>query len=234
LLAYIEQPALHANFIKIANERPEVVDWFGNPTYAATPVGDRRLPAMECPSHSPSDEQLVNGTGMEALARGNYAACYGRSGYGSAFGRDPATGGVFANNTKLASQNVTDGTSNTLAFSELKFRRRSPVGPSLQDTRGTWSYGVMGANIFSTQIGPNSASPDGVWGCRNAPLEGMPCVQTGTPYDKLWAAARSYHPNGVNVCLTDGSARFISNNIDLLTWQALGSRGGAESMGSLD
>ena len=37
LLAYIEQPALHANFMKIAGERPEVVDWFGNATYAATP-----------------------------------------------------------------------------------------------------------------------------------------------------------------------------------------------------
>src|SRR5947207_634502 len=37
ILAQLEQPALHANFMKIASERPEVVDWFGNPTHAATP-----------------------------------------------------------------------------------------------------------------------------------------------------------------------------------------------------
>ena len=41
----------------------------------------------------------------------------------------------------------------------------------------------------------------------------------------------SYHPGGVSVCFGDGNVKFISNNIDLLTWQALGSRGGAESMG---
>ena len=144
-----------------------------------------------------NDENLSNGTNMEDLARGNFAACYGRGGYGQAFGKDPAIGGVFATNLRLSGQNVTDGMSNTLAFSELKYRLKGPIGPSFQDTRGTWTYGVMGANIFSTQTGPNSASPDGVWGCRNTPTEGMPCVQTGTPYDALWSAARSYHPNGV-------------------------------------
>jgi hypothetical protein len=49
----------------------------------------------------------------------------------------------------------------------------------------------------------------------------MPCVQVGAPYNTLWAAARSYHPGG----------KFFSNNISLLTWQALGSRGGGESLG---
>ena len=61
----------------------------------------------------------------------------------------------------------------------------------------------------------------------NAPA----CVQTGTPYDGLWSAARSYHPSGVQGCLADGSVRFFNNNIALLTWQALGSRGGGESLG---
>lgn len=231
MLAHLEQPSLFANFMKIANERPEVVDWFGNGTYNATQIGNRHLNVMDCPSHPFNDENLSNGTNMEDLARGNYAACYGRGGYGQVQGRDPAIGGVFATNLRLAGQNVTDGLSNTLAFSELKYRQKGPVGPSFQDTRGTWTYGVMGANIFSTQTGPNSASPDGVWGCRNTPSEGMPCVQTGTPYDTLWAAARSYHPNGVQGCLADGSVRFFSNNISLLTWQALGSRGGGESLG---
>jgi prepilin-type N-terminal cleavage/methylation domain-containing protein len=229
MLPQLEQPTLHANFMKIANERPEVVDWFGNATYAATPVGDQHLPVMDCPSHPKNTEALENGTGMEHLARGNYAACYGRGGYGYLKGKDPVFGGVFGTNLRLAGQHITDGTSNTLAFSELKYRLRGPNGPSFQDTRGTWTYGVMGANIFSTQIGPNSSSPDGVWGCRSYLPEGMPCVQTGTPYDTLWAAARSYHPNGVQGGLADGSVRFFSNNINLLTWQALGSRGGGET-----
>ena len=231
MLAQLEQPTLFANFMKIATERPEVVDWFGNGTYAATQIGNVHLNVMDCPSHPFNEENLSNGTNMEDLARGNFAACYGRGTYGQAFGRDPSIGGVFATNLRLGGQNVTDGLSNTLAFSELKYRLKGPIGPSFQDTRGTWTYGVMGANIFSTQTGPNSSSPDGVWGCRNTPNEGMPCVQTGTPYDGLWAAARSYHPSGVQGCLADGSVRFFNNNISLLTWQALGSRGGGESLG---
>jgi len=87
MLAQLEQPALFANFLKIANERPEVVDWFGNGAYNATQIGNRHLNVMDCPSHPFNDENLSNGTNMEDLARGNYAACYGRGGYGQEFGK---------------------------------------------------------------------------------------------------------------------------------------------------
>ena len=59
------------------------------PTYAATPIGDKHLDAMDCPSHPLNDEQLDNGTNMEHLARGNYAACYGKSGYGTRLHEQP-------------------------------------------------------------------------------------------------------------------------------------------------
>jgi prepilin-type processing-associated H-X9-DG protein len=40
--------------------------------------------------------------------------------------------------------------------------------------------------------------------------------------------ARSYHPNGVNVLLGDGSARFVTSTIDGMVWRALGTVGGGE------
>lgn len=40
--------------------------------------------------------------------------------------------------------------------------------------------------------------------------------------------SRSYHTNGVNVLLMDGSARFVSNSTPLATWRALGTRAGGE------
>jgi|SRR5262245_1162371 len=44
-------------------------------------------------------------------------------------------------------------------------------------------------------------------------------------------AASSYHPGGVNVCLADGSVRFVRDSIDFALWQALGSRAGGEVIG---
>jgi prepilin-type processing-associated H-X9-DG protein len=34
--------------------------------------------------------------------------------------------------------------------------------------------------------------------------------------------ARSRHTGGVNVCMADGSVRFITDSINLFTWQCLG------------
>lgn len=60
ILCYIEQDALYRNFQIIKNERPDIVDWFGNTYYqnAGTPVGMVRNPAMDCPSFPVSDELL--------------------------------------------------------------------------------------------------------------------------------------------------------------------------------
>ena len=41
-------------------------------------------------------------------------------------------------------------------------------------------------------------------------------------------AARSNHPSGVNAALCDGSVRFFSNSIDLVTWRALSTAKGRE------
>ena len=234
LLPYVDQANLYSNFSKIVNERVEAVDWFGNGTYAATPIGNTHLGIMDCPTHPRNEERMGNGTGMEDLARGNYAACYGKGGYGYATTSAPAIGGVFGNNSRISMADILDGSSNTLMLSELRYRTPSSTGPSTADIRGTWAYGSMGADIFSAQTGPNSAVGDLIWGCRSMPSEYMPCTSTAngtTAMLSSYAAARSYHTGGIHVCLADGGVRFISENIDLNLWQALGSRGGSEAVG---
>tara|TARA_E500000305_G_scaffold42473_1_gene32710 strand:- start:47615 stop:48808 length:1194 start_codon:yes stop_codon:yes gene_type:complete len=230
ILANLEQSAMFDDFMTIANERNEVQDWLGNGTYTSQgmEVGSKPYNAMLCPSHPVNREQFGNGTGLEHLARGNYAANYGKAGYGRVHTNDAKIGGIFGNNSSISIRDIKDGTTNTLALSELKFRLQSSSGPSSQDTRGTWPYGVMGANIFSTQTGPNSTTPDGIWGCRSYPDEGMPCIQIGSPYTEMYSAARSYHAGGVQGAMADGSVRFFSDNIDMTLWQALSTRGGRE------
>jgi type II secretory pathway pseudopilin PulG len=234
LLPYVDQAPLYSNFALIANTEAEVVDWFGNSKFNATQIGNTHLPIMDCPSHPVSNELMSDGTNMEDLARGNYAACYGNSGYTIAITSAPATGGVFGTNSKISVTDVTDGTSNTIALSELRYRLPNSSGPSYQDMRGTWGYGAMGGDIFSTQTGPMSSSNDQVWGCRSYLPEFMPCASTSngtTGMATAWAAARSYHTGGVHGCMADGSVRFFSQNMSLTIWQALGSRGGAELVG---
>ena len=234
LLPYIEQPGLYNNFLLIQSQEAEVVDWFGNGAYAATPIGNSHLQAMDCPAQPWNNELMADGTDMEDLARGNYAACYGSGGYGTSQTINPAIGGIFGNNSAVTPVQVTDGLSNTLMLSEVQYRQISTNGPSSADVRGTWGYGTMGGDVFSAQTGPNSTVPDAIWGCRSLPSENMPCVSTGTPYVNLFAAARSYHTGGINVSFGDGSGRFIANTISVTTWQALGTRGGNEIVGSLD
>jgi prepilin-type processing-associated H-X9-DG protein len=39
-------------------------------------------------------------------------------------------------------------------------------------------------------------------------------------------------PGGVNVCLVDGSVRFVSNDVDRTTWNNLGAIADGEVIGS--
>ena len=46
--------------------------------------------------------------------------------------------------------------------------------------------------------------------------------------------AASYHTGGVNVCLGDGSCRFVRDSIDFTVWQNVGTRAGGEVQANFD
>ena len=78
------------------------------------------------------------------------------------------------------------------------------------------------------QAAPNSATPDlfnpSAFFCPpsyNRPDLNLPCG--GGSLNDLTAASRSRHPGGVNVLKADGSVHFVSQDIDLKTWQEMGS-----------
>jgi prepilin-type N-terminal cleavage/methylation domain-containing protein/prepilin-type processing-associated H-X9-DG protein len=47
-----------------------------------------------------------------------------------------------------------------------------------------------------------------------------------TTFNTAHIAARSYHMGGVNVCFADGSVRWVTDNINIVTWRAMGTRMG--------
>jgi hypothetical protein len=111
----------------------------------------------------------------------------------------------------------------------------------------------VGGALFSTYDTPNSTNADVVVLCANASGNRIfqdltykpPCISTLTgsnpstnnpnawsDYTEWHSAARSKHTLGVNVGVADGSVRFISNNISLFTWRALGTMSNGEVLGS--
>ena len=141
---------------------------------------------------------------------------------------------------------IVDGTSNTIAYAEC-LRQAVDAWGTISDV----TIGNMGAAFFSTFNTPNSTVADRPWGPCPAPQGDTgykaPCSSLGGPQRPTGgfipnqaagtgcsnqatahAAARSNHTGGVNVCMADGSVRFIPNSVSATTWRALGTINGGE------
>ncbi len=156
----------------------------------------------------------------------NYAANYGNTGYmqqnmnGVTF-----LGGFFTDGTAYSSAYIRDGLSNTLAFSEVL-----PVwGPQYWGPPGDGMV-AEGGQAFEGYLTPNSTSPDVVANiCETQRVMNVPCIVDMDDSNQT-IASRSPHTGGVNSALGDGSIRFITDAIDVVTWRALCSSRGAEAI----
>ena len=177
----------------------------------------------------------------EDRAPGNYVACAGTGANG---GSAEEADGTFFINSEIRFGDVTDGTSNTLFFSESTLGDGSPppvsrpidVRTTFVDAKGTVASGEPltdaacdAATEFNTTRGAAWADgnfPNGLFNTWYSPNDDRPdCIRHSNPGFK---AARSRHTGGVNVLLGDGSVRFISDSIAMAIWRALGSRSGGE------
>jgi prepilin-type N-terminal cleavage/methylation domain-containing protein/prepilin-type processing-associated H-X9-DG protein len=94
-------------------------------------------------------------------------------------------------------------------------------GAAISDERGeNWAHGAMAYTLFNTVATPNAYSDN--WTNCSAVTAGRSTITN----------ADSYHPGGANVCMADGSVRFVKNSINPLTWWALGTRAGGEVVSS--
>ncbi|HWL10609.1 MAG TPA: DUF1559 domain-containing protein [Planctomicrobium sp.] len=109
---------------------------------------------------------------------------------------------------------ITDGTSNTITFSEFAAGIPGAV-PATHSYGSSWYRPYYGSTEFSTQIlaTPNSSV----------------MTYQGT---SNWGTVRSSHTGGVHAALVDGSVRFISDSISGLTWRALCTPQGNEIVGA--
>lgn len=216
-------------------------------------ISGLKIPGYACPSDPKSDVSRDAGGGRAIL----YPTNYGFS-FGTWFVWNPVTGqggdGATHPNSKFSFAAFTDGTSNTLLAGEVKawtpYRRNGgppattipstvaeaqtvvASGAEFKDTGHTeWPDGRVHHEGFTTTLPPNSNVP-----CTNGSVtydcdfnswqEGKNGVNGPPSYAII--TSRSFHTGVVQVTLVDGSARAISNNIDLGVWRSLGTRNGGE------
>jgi prepilin-type N-terminal cleavage/methylation domain-containing protein len=210
-----------------------------------------RVPVYRCPSEL-GEEQRIDGSTIWA------PMSYGAN-LGTWFVYNPTTreggDGAFAANGTYGFDGVTDGTSNTLCFTEVK-----TFQPYLREGHNP---DVDNAPIPATPaevaaLGGEFKADSGhtEWTDARAHQVGITAVFTpntvveyagaGGTYDidfttaregqsasRTYAAvtARSHHSGIVNASLLDGSVRPITDQVDKAVWRALATRAGDETIG---
>jgi prepilin-type processing-associated H-X9-DG protein len=232
LLPYLEESSLYSQF----DLTRSVLDQPHEPQ-------EQEVPVYLCPSDNArgrfyADEEFTLG---KRFAKGNYAA------YVSPFHSDLQLlfpGALIS--TGQALSRVTDGTSKTVVFTEVR------TLDHLQDERGAWALPWNAASLLSLDMHhdqvkaggfftnywpqamfayqaqmPNTDGPnaDVLVRCPDealvqAQLERMPCIKWKWNlglFGYISAAPRSAHVGGVNAAYLDGRVEFLADDIDPFT-----------------
>jgi prepilin-type N-terminal cleavage/methylation domain-containing protein/prepilin-type processing-associated H-X9-DG protein len=154
--------------------------------------------------------------------------------------------GVFFDQKSVRLVEITDGLSQTAAFSEtIKGNGQDTTGSGPQDRK--LQIRVIGTS--STPTDPTSCNGATQWvGDRGREwVRGsfimtaynhfyppnsreMDCTNPGRAI--AITSARSFHPGGVNMLICDGHVQFIKDSITLSTWRSISTRNGAEVLSS--
>ncbi len=144
---------------------------------------------------------------------------------------------------------ITDGTSNTGAFSEGKRGHEVGTVTPAFDSGCTALFSTNIDNYAYPMCDPNARASSFRYrgqeyyraiGVTANYTHTMPpnsqYIDCGTYADtaalnnfsRAHLAARSYHPGGVNIGMADGSVRFAKNTVNIVTWRQVGTRAGGE------
>lgn len=155
---------------------------------------------------------------------------------------------------------ITDGTSNTAMFAEVMRANNAGVldyatntssgdistSPSLNDGRAVsgcaggspsilinytglqyYRGGINHNSFYSHTLPVNWNKKTG-----NTATQKYNCGDTS--FRRTHIAASSFHSGGANVCMADGSVRFVRDSLDFTVWQAVGTRAAGEVLSNFN
>ena len=189
------------------------------------------IPTYLCPSVSDHSTRYAvrdkTGSTLAELARGHYVANAGRP----EVWEEPAANltkvadGPLFRNSRIRIKDITDGTSHTVFMGE-----QTPL-----HSDSTWVGIVPGSLTFPSvnfpAVSPDAAAPQinvhsGPGGADESLIIIHPPNSPLGFVDEMY----SEHSGGANVLFGDGSVRFIDEMIDPMTWAAMATRAGAETI----
>jgi prepilin-type N-terminal cleavage/methylation domain-containing protein/prepilin-type processing-associated H-X9-DG protein len=221
LLPYMDQAPLY-NLVNFNVQASNVVN---------KPVWEKLIPGFVCPSADPPNPFSTWPTARHH----NYPAAGTAHGYGlcGRHGSD-TTNGIFASRWGLVDRgadgalgtaddipqgrvlrlsSLTDGTSNTVAFSEFAAFQLGAL-PATHSYGFSWFIPYYGSTEFSVMA---NATPNN------------PAPTYSTTIN--WGTVRSVHEGGVHALFMDGSVKFISENINGGIWVGMGTPATGEILG---
>ncbi|WP_425615255.1 DUF1559 domain-containing protein [Anatilimnocola sp. NA78] len=236
LLSYVEQTNLQ-NLVNL-NAPPATFTVPPATVYDGTPnqqAAESRIALLLCPADG--SKGRIAGS---VFGTTSYAAC---AGSGIDAGTLATGDGVFYLGSVTALKDVTDGTSQTVAFSERTLGRGTQVPATVMGEE------QLAMREIAASVTPDSltcgASGSGSWnherggkwilGNYGNTLYNHAYQPNSAAFDCLNAtqqkalmAARSNHLGGVSTVHCDGSTHFVADTISLIIWQALATRAGGE------
>jgi prepilin-type N-terminal cleavage/methylation domain-containing protein/prepilin-type processing-associated H-X9-DG protein len=217
LLPYLEQDAVRKQF------NPD--NWQASRGVAPPAVSQLWFKAIVCPSNAirfnPPVDTISEATDNPPRHFGltTYGGNAGTRGYPAG---QQTLDGPFHQNSGYHITHIADGSSNTYLFGE-----RSHFDPvfdaipgELLSGWGWWFFAAPGDNQLACGVPINLRLP--------ANFLSLPGGTQQTLYDDRINAFGSQHVGGANFCFGDGSVRFISQGIPLLTHTWLGTRSRGE------
>ena len=232
ILPFIEQANLYA--------QADLTKAYGDP--ANSGISGQRVVSYLCPTDPGDRPRMSNGQ------RVHYPVNYAFNG-GTWFVWDNASGrrghGAFTVNKSTRFRDFQDGTTNVLAFSEVKaytpYLRDggaagsvppppdgiSALGGSFKSSSGhtEWIDGRVHQTGFTTTYPPNTFVPHTVNG-ETFDVDFTNCREEKNCTGPTYAAvtSRSFHTGTVNSLMMDGSVRSFSDSMNSTVWWNLGSR----------